>query len=160
MSRYAKNILSLDMEIGSSCVSRWLWYGIVFLVGLICFVAGLLWWQWVVLILVAIGLGCSCHNPRLAVRQLSTKQIDGVWLLSVSPTKPPPSPNQQSKPLIHQAYLHKIRLVDLGITQVVVMQFYVIVPKKSQISVAIFADQINTEQFAKLAGLARLYPRT
>lgn len=59
------------------------------------------------------------------------------------------------KPLIYQAYLNDCHLVNLGLTQVIVLQFFTILPKKSGLTVVLFADQITADEFAKLSALAR-----
>lgn len=93
---------------------------------------------------------------------MSSRQIDGVWLLSF-PVRSKQAATTQDDPkdthVIHQAYLHDIRLVDLGISSAVVMDFYVISPKKQPLSVIIFADQTDSQNFSKLSALARLYQK-
>ncbi|OAV06402.1 hypothetical protein [Moraxella catarrhalis] len=93
---------------------------------------------------------------------MSSRQIDGVWLLSF-PAHSKQAATIQDDPkdthVIHQAYLHDIRLVNLGISSAVVMDFYAISPKKQPMTVVIFNDQTDPQNFSKLSALARLYQK-
>lgn len=81
---------------------------------------------------------------------MSSRQIDGVWLLSF-PIRSKQAATTQDDPkdthVIHQAYLHDIRLVDLGLSLVVVINFYAISPRRQPLSVIIFADQTDSHNF-------------
>ena len=93
---------------------------------------------------------------------MSSRQIDGVWLLSF-PIRSKQAATIQDDPkdthVIHQAYLHDIHLVDLGLSLVVVINFYAISPRRQPLSVIIFADQTDLHNFSKLSALARLYQK-
>lgn len=93
---------------------------------------------------------------------MSSRQIDGVWLLSF-PIRSKQAATIQDDPkdthVIHQAYLHDIRLVDLGLSLAVVINFYAISPKKQPMTVVIFNDQTDPQNFSKLSALARLYQK-
>lgn len=93
---------------------------------------------------------------------MSSRQIDGVWLLSF-PIRSKQAATIQDDPkdthVIHQAYLHDIHLVDLGLSLVVVINFYTISPRRQPLSVIIFADQTDLHNFSKLSALARLYQK-
>ncbi len=93
---------------------------------------------------------------------MSSRQIDGVWLLSF-PIRSKQAATTQDDPkdthVIHQAYLHDIRLVDLGLSLVVVINFYAISPRRQPLSIIIFADQTDSHNFSKLSALARLYQK-
>ena len=54
------------------------------------------------------------------------------------------------------AYFHDIDAVALGITQAVILDFYVILPKKQRLRVVIFQDQLTARDFSQLMALARL----
>lgn len=93
---------------------------------------------------------------------MSSRQIDGVWLLSFSARSKQAATTQDNSKdthVIHQAYLHDIRLVDLGLSLVVIINFYAISPRKQPLSIIIFADQTDSQTFSKLSALARLYQK-
>lgn len=93
---------------------------------------------------------------------MSSRQIDGVWLLSFSArSKQAVTTQDNSKDthVTHQAYLHDIRLVDLGLSLVVIINFYAISPRRQPLSIIIFADQTDLHNFSKLSALARLYQK-
>lgn len=95
------------------------------------------------------------HQPINQSANLATKHSFNLPNLP-NPSNPPnPKPSAPSKPLIYQAYLNDCHLVNLGLTQVIVLQFFTILPKKSGLTVVLFADQITADEFAKLSALAR-----
>lgn len=133
------------------------------LVLLICLAVGLSWWQWASLgVCTGVLIGFYAYHQRSGIRQMSSRQIDGVWLLSF-PIRSKQAATTQDDPkdthVIHQAYLHDIRLVDLGLSLVVVINFYAISPRRQPLSVIIFADQTDSHNFSKLSALARLYQK-
>lgn len=135
----------------------------IVLVLLICLAVGLSWWQWVSLgVCTGVLIGFYAYHQRLGIRQMSSRQIDGVWLLSF-PVRSKQAATIQDDPkdthVIHQAYLHDIRLVNLGISSAVVMDFYAISPKKQPMTVVIFNDQTDPQNFSKLSALAKLYQK-
>ncbi len=168
-----------------SRVSLGLWLGVQAVVWLICLAVGMAWWQWLILLLVSTATTWHYYRTRHAISHISCTHYDGVWLVGTSsesnkylshPSHQPINqsanlatkhlfnspnlPNQPklsapSKPLIYQAYLNDCHLVNLGLTQVIVLQFFTILPKKSGLTVVLFADQITADEFAKLSALAR-----
>lgn len=164
-----------------SRVSLGLWLGVLVAVWLICLAVGMAWWQWLILLLVSMATTWHYYRTRHVISHISCTHYDGVWLVGASSVSnrqlPHPShqPHNQSanlatkhlfnspnpsnlpnpKPLIYQAYLNDCHLVNLGLTQVLVLQFFTILPKKSGLTVVLFADQITADEFAKLSALAR-----
>ncbi|WP_233424878.1 hypothetical protein [Moraxella canis] len=163
MGVYSKYPLVLDAAFVPTRAGWYLWMVAIFLVILICLAVGLLWWQWVILGVCASALiGFYAYHQRSGIRQMSSRQIDGIWFLSF------PVHSQQSAAIkdgsndgqvIYQAYLHHIRWVNLGISSAVVMDFYAISPKKQPMRVVIFGDQTDPQNFSKLSALARLYQK-
>lgn len=177
-----KTAITLDVAIMPSRVSLGLWLGVQAVVWLICLAVGMAWWQWLILLLVSTATTWHYYRTRHVISHISCTHYDGVWLVGTSSvsnrqlphpshqplaqptnhtTKHPsnlPNPTKMSapsKPLIYQAYLNDCHLVNLGLTQVIVLQFFTILPKKSGLTVVLFADQITADEFAKLSALAR-----
>ncbi|OAV01192.1 MULTISPECIES: hypothetical protein [Moraxella] len=163
MGVYSQYPLVLDAAFVPTRTGWYLWMSTIVLVLLICLAVGLSWWQWVSLgVCVGVLIGFYAYHQRLGIRQMSSRQIDGVWLLSF-PVRSKQAATTQDDPkdthVIHQAYLHHIRLVNLGISSAVVMDFYAISPKKQPMTVVIFNDQTDPHNFSKLSALARLYQK-
>ncbi|VEG13367.1 hypothetical protein [Moraxella cuniculi] len=145
-----KNLLILDIQLQPSKIAWYLWWLMSAMVGLICFVAAVAWWQWLLLLLLFLLLSISYKNHlSSAISKLSTRQIDGVWLLAIPADK-------DGTELIYQAYLQRIQLVNLGFVSAVVLDFYVVIPKKSRLTTTIFVDQLTAADYATLAALAKL----
>lgn len=163
MGVYSQYPLVLDAAFVPTRMGRYLWMSTIFLVVLICLAVGLSWWQWVSLgVCVGVLIGFYAYHQRSGIRQMSSRQIDGVWLLSFSARSKQAATTQDNSKdthVIHQAYLHDIRLVDLGLSLVVIINFYAISPRKQPLSVIIFADQTDSQTFSKLSALARLYQK-
>lgn len=163
MGVYSQYPLVLDATFVPTRMGWYLWMSTIFLVVLICLAVGLSWWQWVSLgVCVGVLIGFYAYHQRSGIRQMSSRQIDGVWLLSFSARSKQAATTQDNSKdthVIHQAYLHDIRLVDLGLSLVVIINFYAISPRKQPLSVIIFADQTDSQTFSKLSALARLYQK-
>lgn len=95
------------------------------------------------------------HQPINQPTNLAKKHSFNLTNLPNPSNLPNPKLSVPSKPLIYQAYLNDCHLVNLGLTQVIVLQFFTILPKKSGLTVVLFADQITADEFAKLSALAR-----
>ena len=163
MSVYSQYPLVLDAAFVPTRTGWYLWMSTIVLVLLICLAVGLSWWQWVSLgVCTGVLIGFYAYHQRSGIRQMSSRQIDGVWLLSF-PVRSKQTATIQDDPkdtyVIHQAYLHDIRLVDLGLSLVVIINFYAISPRRQPLSVIIFADQTDSHNFSKLSALARLYQK-
>lgn len=163
MGVYSQYPLVLDAAFVPTRTGWYLWMSTIVLVLLICLAVGLSWWQWVSLgVCTGVLIGFYAYHQRSGIRQMSSRQIDGVWLLSF-PIRSKQAATTQDDPkdthVIHQAYLHDIRLVDLGLSLVVVINFYAISPRRQPLRVIIFADQTDSHNFSKLSALARLYQK-
>ncbi|MFB6347961.1 hypothetical protein ACFBZI_00620 [Moraxella sp. ZJ142] len=151
-----KNALTIDITLRPTKAGVWLWWGVIALVWLLCLAADLSWWQWLILLLITIFISHYYQTGRANdIQKFSTRQIDGVWLLAgTASTRHAPKP---PRAIVYQAYLQKITAVNLGITQAVILQFFVILPKKSPKTLMIFGDQLTPSERSQLLALAKLY---
>lgn len=173
MKKFNKNTLDLDIQIAIGSSIRWLSGGVIVAVLLICAAVNLPLWQWFVMIVCALVLTADIYSrQKRGVCHMSVREIDGIWLLSEpnlsanTRSKMPvlrqqssikhPKNSHQNQSVVHQAYLHHIKAVPLGITQALVLDFYVILPRKRRLSMVLFQDQLTPYCFSKLLALTRL----
>ena len=168
MNKYTKNTLKLDIKIKASKSLIVFSCAVIVVVLLLCAAVSLSIWQWLVLALLGSVLLMHIHwRQKHRVHHISTDEIDGVWLLAKMDTQlsalsvrhrlgAPTLKKRLDQAIIHQAYLHDIDAVALGITQAVILDFYVILPKKQRLRVVIFQDQLTARDFSQLMALARL----
>ncbi|USZ14598.1 hypothetical protein NGM44_09585 [Moraxella sp. FZFQ2102] len=149
----AKKAIAIDLHLVNSRHAWLMWLGVAGLVWLICAIVSLAWWQWLILFIVSIGASVWHAAVRSSIPiKIVADNLDGIWLLQLPQNK---ADKNRDKPLIYQAYFDECRLVDLGLTQVIVLKFFVVIPVKTPLTVVIYADQLSTQAFGQLVVLSR-----
>lgn len=116
-------------------------YLFVLVVLAVAFWAGLVWWQCLLLVVVAGVLLFWHREPALCA--LSAKEPNELWQIGVGDE-------------LWQGYLNRVELFDMGLSQVIKLEFYVSEPQPKPLSILLFRSMLDEADFVKLAILARL----
>lgn len=100
------------------------------------------WWQYAIVLMVAVGCLWLDGLGATPVHELSAKAIDDVWYLGVY---------DESRREVWQAHLHEAIVVG----QALRLAFYVSVPSERVHHVIIRRDMVSEEDFCKLASLVK-----
>ncbi len=99
------------------------------------------WWQYVIVLMVAVGCLWLDDLGATPVHEMSVKAVDDVWYLGVY---------DESRREVWQAHLHEVTAMG----RVLKLGFYVSVPFERVHHVIIRRDMVSEEDFCKLASLA------
>lgn len=148
-SSHSKNHLDLQIDLGFSYRRWWILLGVVACFSILLLAANLSWWHWLVWLLVCVGLMAWWAMERRIV-SLGTQSIDELWQIESVLFAQPKQ--------LWQGYLVKVWHADLGVAQVIGLQFFIILPKKRSMTVLIFDDMLPKNKFAKLVVLSKFSP--
>lgn len=114
---------------------------LVLVLGL-CYGAGLVWWQ--LLAVVVVALVCLWHDisTSVPVFALSAKNPNELWELGVYDDRQ-----------IWQGYLNEVWRVDFGFGRALRLSFYVVEPHKQPLKVWVFSDSVPVTTFRQLCAL-------
>lgn len=141
-----KNAFTLAVHIGTSR-KRWLLWAMATLVVLWLAVSmAITLWQWAALLL-CVALSAA-HNAIFAnkIKQVHADQTDGIYQLTV---------NHQGKSQLWQAYLSDVSVSSFGFGRVLLLEFFVILPRQRSLKLVIFDDAIDAASFSQLVVLSR-----
>lgn len=141
-ANHDKNRFVFDVKLQSSKQRWYVWLAFVLAV-LILALPSLLWWQMVILLGLCVVLAYLYHWRYQKITAMATKQADGVWQLMLTDG-------------LHQAYLQQVQHIAYGFGAVLIMRFYVFAPKRQTMTVLIFSDMLNRDDFGRLVVLSRL----
>ncbi len=133
----------IDTPLAPSRYRLLVWVLYVLLVMLLAYRVGLVWWQWLMMALLTVGLFWS-RLQRLPIVQHIAQPMGGdeLWQCLVD--------NGQGEEL-WQMYLSDI--TEVGVC--VVLRFEVVSPMPKALTVSVYPDQVPAEAYRRLKVLAR-----